>query len=181
MADLVQPAHPLKEQWQGLAGTRDAGVRLRLPEWNCLFQVLAFAGRATAVSEVLAKLGSAQAISVRDSLPGEWLVLCEKDLENTLADAFGNDAATIDQSHGRIGVVLEGPGVRPLLAKGTAVDLHSDAFAAGLSVNTMFGHFAVHLTRTGNDTFELIVARSFADAFFEMLIETGSEFDLTAG
>ncbi|MNL70924.1 Sarcosine oxidase, gamma subunit family [compost metagenome] len=74
---------------------------------------------------------------------------------------------------------LSGPGARPILAKGIGVDLHPAAFALGGSTNVLCGHIAINLARTGEDTFELIVSRSFAESLFDDLMTMGRAFDLS--
>ena len=62
-----------------------------------------------------------------------------------------------------------------MLAKGTPVDLHKDEFPIGKSAVTQMAHVGVHLTRTGEDTFELSVFRGFAESFWEWLAQQAEE------
>ena len=66
--------------------------------------------------------------------------------------------------------------IRAVLAKGTPVDLHDDEFAVGRSAVTQMAHVGVHLTRTGEDGFELSVFRGFSESFWEWLTEQAEEF-----
>jgi methylglutamate dehydrogenase subunit D len=85
-------------------------------------------------------------------------------------------ASCSDQSHGRIVLRIAGPKARPLLAKGTPVDLHPSVFGPGKSAVTQMAHVGVHLVQTGRDEFELSVFRGFAESFWEWLTEQAEEF-----
>ena len=63
-----------------------------------------------------------------------------------------------------------------MLAKGTPVDLHKSEFLIGKSAVTQMAHVGVHLTRTGEDAFELSVFRGFAESFWEWLAQQAEEF-----
>ena len=94
--------------------------------------------------------------------------------------ALAETAYIFDQSDGRVVMRLSGPNVRRILAKGVAVDLHPSVFAIGTSSNVLCGHISVNLARTGENEFELIVMRSFAETLFDDLRLMGREFDLSA-
>lgn len=100
----------------------------------------------------------------------------EGHLYRELQKTCGGIAALSDQSHGRVIVSVSGPKVRQVLAKGTPVDLHKDEFAIGRSAVTQMAHVGVHLTRVGEDTFELSVFRGFAESFWEWLTTQSEEF-----
>lgn len=144
-----------------------------------IFSVLAHRG-----SEVLVRgaLKSIDGIEVRDCAPGEWLVASTASgaavVENLLGEIVAGSA--VDQSDGRVLLRIAGPNVRKILAKCVAVDLHSDAFPIGASANMLCCHVAANLARTGADTFEITVPRSFAGSVFEEMMEMGREFALTA-
>jgi len=100
----------------------------------------------------------------------------EAALYRELKQALGDSASVIDQSHGRVILRIAGPKARAVLAKGTPVDLYTDQFAMGQSAVTQMAHVGVHLTRTGEDAFELSVFRGFAESFWEWLTEQSEEF-----
>ena len=85
-------------------------------------------------------------------------------------------ASVSDQSHGRVILRVAGPKARAVLAKGTPVDLHQDAFAIGSSALTQMAHVGVHLTRAGEDAFELSVFRGFSANFWDWLTDMSEEF-----
>ncbi|MBB4188224.1 sarcosine oxidase subunit gamma [Sinorhizobium terangae] len=143
--------------------------------------VLAIAGEEDAVEKLLS---SATEFAVRFSAPGEWLVVSENDtpeaLQRRLDALCSGRAHIVDQSDARVLLRLSGPSVRRILAKGIGLDLHPAAFETGTSANALCGHIAVNLARTGQDAFELIAPRSYAESLFDDLMTMGREHDLTA-
>lgn len=107
---------------------------------------------------------------LRPAAPGQWFLVGDAPLADAdlaaLADRLP-DVAISDQSHGRVQIATSGPSVCAMLAKGTAVDL--ERMAVGASATTMIGPLGVHLTRTSETAFELLVLRSFADALWHDL------------
>jgi methylglutamate dehydrogenase subunit D len=97
-------------------------------------------------------------------------------LYGELRGRFAGMASVSDQSHGRIIIRIAGSKSRKVLAKGTAVDLHADEFPIGQSALTQMAHVGVHLTRTGENAFELSVFRGFAESFWEWLTQQAEEF-----
>ena len=78
--------------------------------------------------------------------------------------------------HGRVIIRLVGPRARAVLAKGTPVDLHPDAFPVGKSALTQMAHVGVHLTRVGADSYDVSVFRGFSESFWEWITEQAEEF-----
>jgi methylglutamate dehydrogenase subunit D len=97
-------------------------------------------------------------------------------LYRELANTLKAVATISDQSHGRIIIRIAGAKSRQTLAKGTPVDLHTDEFPIGKSAVTQMSHVGVHLTRTGEDVFEISVFRGFAKSFWEWLTQQAGEF-----
>lgn len=144
-----------------------------------IFSVLAHRGSEVSVE---AALKSVEDVQLRNCAPGEWQVVSTASgaavVENLLGEIA--EASAVDQSDGRVLLRVYGPNVRKILAKCVAVDLHADAFSIGASANTLCCHVAANLARTGAETFEIIVPRSFAGSVFEEMMEMGREFALTA-
>ncbi len=147
-----------------------------------VFSVLAHPGHEADIDEALTNL---EDVHLRLCGPGEWLVVSETVSADTiarqLADLGARRASFVDQSDGRVVLRLHGTKVRAILAKCTAVDLHADLFEIGHSTNCQICHVAANLARTGQDSFEIIVMRSFAGFLFDEVREMGREFALTAG
>lgn len=114
---------------------------------------------------------------LRPAGPGQWFAVGDAPLtEADLAALAARlpDVALSDQSHGRVRVAVAGPQAVAMLAKGTAVDL--ERMEVGRSVTTLIGPLGVHLTRTGEMAFELMVLRSFAAALWHDLEAMAAEY-----
>lgn len=172
--------HALEQKLRG-APAPSAADHLMVGHWRAVATVLARAGQEEAVQQAI---DSVAELSPRFSAPGEWLVVSEIEapsgLVRRLEELCGEAAYVIDQSDGRVLFRLAGPNVRRILAKGIGLDLHPAAFSLGGSASVLCGHIPVNLARTGEDAFELIVPRSFAESLFDDLMRMGRAFDLTA-
>jgi heterotetrameric sarcosine oxidase gamma subunit len=146
---------------------------LELVEGCGIYSVLAFKGQADAVE---AALNALSGVNLRKVGPGEWLAV-------TAERGAGLDeiagAMVVDQSHGRALFRLKGPQAVRILMKGVGVDLPGGALPVGASAMMAFQHLTVNLARTGDDAFELIVLRSFAESLHHDLRLAGREFSLS--
>lgn len=107
--------------------------------------------------------------------PGRWLIAStETGLAVRLATEHP-DAAVNDISSSRTCILLSGPKARTVLAAGCSMDLHPSVFKAGDSATTLIGQFTVTLKATGDDSFEIFVARGFAQSFIEWLNGVAAE------
>jgi methylglutamate dehydrogenase subunit D len=175
------------------------GVSLRFCRMGSIVAVIARKGSAQALAEVLGQrfglelpgpgLSFAQdGLALRWAGPEQWFALADgggdgalyQDLAaalyQDLGAALADTAAVVDQSHGRVAIVIAGPKARAVLAKGTAVDLHPSRFRPGQVAMTQMAHVGVHLTQTRPDVFELLVFRSFAESLFEFLTAMAAEY-----
>ncbi|MGO7205767.1 sarcosine oxidase subunit gamma [Rhizobium ruizarguesonis] len=159
-----------------LAGTAynsisEAGVRLEaLPEGHLLHVLGAI--EPTVLAAELVKAGFAKS-SIRQASFRQWFVAGDEPLVSASLDALvaalSGKAFVMDQSHGRVRIGVSGRSSRALLSRGTAVDLDPSVFPDGHSAMTMVGHLSVQIVRTGNDSFELTVLRSFAESLWDDL------------
>ncbi|WP_438752470.1 sarcosine oxidase subunit gamma [Pararhizobium sp. O133] len=164
----------------------DPGIRavdhLEVPGSVAISTVMAADGGDAFVAAALAAGGD---LSVRFTAPGEWLALSLTDtpevLQRNLSLLLADAAYIFDQSDGRVLLRLSGPNVRRILAKGVGTDLHPGVFEVGTSSNVLYGHISVNLARVGENEFEMIVMRSFAESLFDDLKLMGREFDLSVG
>lgn len=120
----------------------------------------------------LAALSDGAPHAVRRLAPGQWLIVGDAPLDPAEMRArlgAASGLALSDQSHGRVRIALTGPRARFLLAKGSAVDFSAAAFPLGHGTPTLFNHVGIHVTRTDEDRFELLVLRSFAQSLWEEL------------
>lgn len=138
--------------------------------------------RALPEGHVVLLLGQAGADApdipgLRPAGPAQWFMVGDQALSHGelagLADRLG-DMAVSDQSHGRVRIAVEGGKAADMLAKGTAVDLQR--LGVGASATTLVGPLGVHLTRTGEAAFELMVLRSFAAALWHDLEAMAAEY-----
>ncbi|WP_037076793.1 sarcosine oxidase subunit gamma [Neorhizobium vignae] len=145
-----------------------------------IFSVLAHAGQETAVAEAL---WNAEDVAPRFCGPSEWLAVSRTVGAETVAGMLSAiaGASVVDQSDGRALMEISGPSVRKILGRCVAVDLHPEVFEQGHSAAMLCCHATANVARTGADTFEIIVPRSFAGSVFEELMEMGREHGLTRG
>lgn len=147
------------------------GVFLSVAAARSLVLAIARKGKEKALDAELLGLKGAD---VRWAGPDHYFVLGLPCAE--LAKKLEGIGSCSGQSHGRVIIRIAGPKARAVLAKGTPVDLHPDVFPKGRSAMTQMAHVGVHLTRTGDDTFELAVFRGFAESFWEWLTSQAAEF-----
>lgn len=129
------------------------------------------------VLQLLARAGApAPAIAgLRPAGPGQWFLVGDGPLAPEALAADLPDVAVCDQSHGRVRIAVQGPDAQELLARGTGLDLAG--FEHGRSAATLLGPIGVHLTRTGEEAFELLVLRSFAEALMHDLQAMAAEYE----
>jgi sarcosine oxidase subunit gamma len=118
--------------------------------------------------------------------PDQWLVTCPArdvpGLIDSLREALaGVHAAITDISDGRVAFRLAGPSARAVLAKGCPVDLHPRAFPPGRCAQSLLAKASVliHLVADGPEpgpSFEIYVARSFAQYLWTWLEDAGREY-----
>ncbi|EJT06194.1 sarcosine oxidase subunit gamma family protein [Rhizobium sp. CCGE 510] len=169
MADL--PKHRPVLARAAYAGISEAGVRLEALAEGHLLHVLGTIEPAALAAE-LVKAGFTNS-SIRKAGFRQWFVAGDEPLApaglDALTAALAGKAVVMDQSHGRVRIGVSGRSSRSLLSKGTAVDLDPAIFPEGHSAMTMVGHLSVQIVRTGDDSFELTVLRSFAESLWDEL------------
>ncbi|MDB5444725.1 MAG: sarcosine oxidase gamma subunit [Phenylobacterium sp.] len=158
-------------QIASVVARKEAGAALgaRLAE---AFGVQPPAGPARCGTDALAWLGVG---------PGRWLAVADGsgDLAGRLTQELGGLASVCDQSDGYAVVEVAGPAARRALAKGVALDLHPDVFAADAVAVTQIAHIGTVLWRTQDgERFRLAVFRSMAASFWRWLGHSAAEFGL---
>lgn len=141
--------------------------------------VLQLLGKPGVFAEADAKgaLATDGSMSLRPAGPGQWFLVSDTAADiDGIARSLADKAYVVDQTCGRSRIRLSGPAVRQALAKGTGVDLHPDMFPIGQAAMTLIGHIGVNLARTGEDTFELLVLRGFAESLWHELKVMSAEF-----
>ncbi|RUW96766.1 sarcosine oxidase subunit gamma [Mesorhizobium sp. M8A.F.Ca.ET.059.01.1.1] len=128
----------------------------------------------------LAPLSDGSAHAVRFAGPGQWYIVGDGMISHAeltaLSEALKPDGFGIDQSQGRVRILAKGLMVERVLAKGTGVDLSLAAFPVGHSTTTLIGHIAAHVTRTGENAFEIMVLRGFAESLWDDLARMCAEY-----
>jgi sarcosine oxidase subunit gamma len=111
---------------------------------------------------------------------GQWLAMAGEDgaaFERRLRNALGNLASVTDQSDGRTIIRVAGPRARDALVKGVQIDLHPSVFRSGDAAATTVAYIGVHFWQVDDaPTYEFLVPRSFAVAFWQWLTESAAEF-----
>ena len=159
------------------ASVATPGLTLAIAHPLSIVQVISRRGAATKVADTLATLKS---VRVMQAGPEQHYVQAtgkvESALHTELKTKLGAYASVVDQSHGRVVIVLDGPKSRAVLAKGTPVDFHADHFKHGQSAQTQMAHVGVHITRTGAEEFEISVFRGFSESLWQWLCSQAAEF-----
>ncbi|MNF77716.1 Sarcosine oxidase, gamma subunit family [compost metagenome] len=115
--------------------------------------------------------------------PDEWLLIVpggsEFAVEQKLRAALeGQHVAVVNVSGGQTLVELSGPKVREMLMKSSIYDVHPSNFPVGKAVGTVFAKSQLVIRHTGEDTWELVVRRSFADYIWLWLQDASAEYGL---
>ncbi len=113
--------------------------------------------------------------------PDEWLIQSTQDmaadLERKFREALGSQHyAVVDVSSGYTVIDIEGANVRAVLAGGCPLDLHPRAFVEGQCAQTHFFKAGITLCRNGDDRFQVIVRRSFAEYGCLMLLDAAQPY-----
>ena len=115
--------------------------------------------------------------------PDEWLLIVptgeEFAAEQKLREALGDlHIQIVNVSGGQQILELSGPNVRDVLMKSTSYDVHPDNFPVGKAVGTVFAKSQLVIRHTAEDTWELLIRRSFSDYFWLWLQDASAEYGL---
>lgn len=121
-------------------------------------------------------------IAVRWLSPDEWLVTLPAGqvyaLEQALRAEASGHFSVVNVSGGQTLLQLSGPRALDVLKKSTPLDLHPREFPVGKVAGSVFAKSSVFLRRTGEESWELVVRRSFADYIWLWLQDAGREYGL---
>lgn len=121
--------------------------------------------------------------SVRWISPDEWLLIVPGSeafsLEKRLRDVMGGHFSIANVSGGQTMLVLAGNDAINVLKKSTGYDLRDSNFPEGKVVTTVFAKTQAVIRRTGQQKWELVVRRSFADYVWLWLQDASAEYGLT--
>ena len=115
--------------------------------------------------------------------PDEWLLVVpggtEFEVEKKLREALdGQHIQVVNVSGGQTIVELTGAKVRELLKKSTSYDVHPSNFPVGKAVGTVFAKSQLVIRHTAEDTWELLIRRSFSDYYWLWLQDAAAEYGL---
>ena len=115
--------------------------------------------------------------------PDEWLLIVpggqEFAVEQALRAALaGLQISVVNVSGGQQLLELSGPKVREVLMKSTSYDVHPDNFPVGKAVGTVFAKSQLVIRHTAEDTWELLIRRSFSDYWWLWLQDAAAEYGL---
>ena len=116
--------------------------------------------------------------------PDEWLLIVpggqEFAVEHALRAALaGLHISVVNVSGGQQLLELSGPKVREVLMKSTSYDVHPDNFPVGKAVGTVFAKSQLVIRHTAEDTWELLIRRSFSDYWWLWLQDASAEYGLS--
>lgn len=117
--------------------------------------------------------------------PDEWLLTGPGDqaftMEMALREQLDGHYAVINLSGGQTLLRLSGPKARLVLMKSCPYDVHDRNFPVGKIVTTVLAKSQATIRRVGNEDWELVVRRSFADYVWRWLVDAGQEYRLSLG
>ena len=121
------------------------------------------------------------AVTFAGTGPDQWIASAEgSDAAGFAAKVrarIGPFAAVSDQSDARLVLLLSGPRVRDVLAKGVPVDLHPKAFKPGDVATTPVAYIGVQIDMLDDaPTYQLSTPRSTAGSFWSWLTASAAEF-----
>lgn len=128
------------------------------------------------------QMASLGGLSIRWISPDEWLVVAPQtagfELEQALINTLQGHCAIVNVTGGQTLLRLSGSDVTKVLQKSVPLDIHPRSFAVGKVVTTLFAKTQAVISRHGEDQWELVIRRSFADYVWLWLQDSCAEFDL---
>jgi heterotetrameric sarcosine oxidase gamma subunit len=111
--------------------------------------------------------------------PNRWLFVEPevRDLSTILKSELNEiNPAIIDLSHARSCIQLSGNKIREVLMKGAAIDWHPESFLKNQCAQTKFFNLPALIDCKENDSFDVFVARGFAQNLWGWIKESAEEF-----
>ncbi|GGJ83024.1 sarcosine oxidase subunit gamma [Pseudomonas matsuisoli] len=194
--DSVKAESPLHHAgFNELAGKGKSGAGVTLREKKLLAHLtLRGDSRDPAFAEGVhnalgLELPAALSLSTRDHVslqwigPDEFLLIAPRGeefaIEQKLRLALGEQhIQVVNVSGGQTILELSGPKARDVLMKSTSYDVHPNTFPVGKAVGSVFAKTQLYIRHTGDDTYELLVRRSFADYIWAWLQDASGEYGL---
>lgn len=111
--------------------------------------------------------------------PDRWLIVEKesRDLNALISKTVSPEMAAItDQSHSRCVIRLSGKDVRNVLRKGCTLDMDSTHFKTSEARITSLFHMNGLIHCLSENNFDIYVARSFGESFFEVITHAAAEY-----
>ena len=99
-----------------------------------------------------------------------------RDLSDALSHLDSARAPTLDLSHSRWLIRVEGPAAEDLLARLAPIDFDAAAFAAGGFAQTAIHRVAVLIYRPGPESFEIYAPVTWAASLWRFICDTAAPF-----
>ncbi|MEX3009737.1 sarcosine oxidase subunit gamma [Hoeflea sp. TYP-13] len=133
---------------------------------------------ASAYKAELPRVGTSTVSGVDDTRflglqPGQMFAMFAHDGDRAVefvSKKLGENGYYTDQSDSWVFIQLSGTAARTALERICPIDIHADAFPIGAVTRTVMEHLGTIITRTGEDTFVLISARSSAKSFLHAVL-----------
>jgi len=115
--------------------------------------------------------------------PDEWLIISSGDMiydiELALREKLDGHFSIVNQSSGQTIIQLSGINAADVLKKSTSLDVHPKEFPVGKVAASHLAKSSALFYHSGENQWQLVVRRSFADYIWRWLADAGKEFGLT--
>ena len=127
--------------------------------------------------------GKPEGVHVLGLGPDEWLIITptdeEANLQANLRKAVADFHAAVTLTGESMTVIrLAGAHARDTLAKGCPVDMHPRVFGPGQCAQTILARADMTIHQTADDTYDIIVRRSFAEYVWTWLEDAAREYGI---
>jgi len=121
-------------------------------------------------------------VVVRWISPDEWLItvpgLQAFDIETAFQQNMTGHYQVVNVSGGQTLVTLSGKHAKDVIKKSSPIDLHPSEFPVGKVVTSVFAKSSAVIRRSGEETFELVIRRSFSDYLWLWIQDASREYGL---
>ena len=196
MSEVLTPSSPLSQLMaHGTHATAGGatGVSISEPRAVAQIQVISRKGKAAeAARSISTFLGRKDVLAPSEGAERNNLLICAtgplehwvfaegrgpSDAMNELHGIAGASASLFDQSAGRCVIRLAGSHAADVLAKGTSLDLQSEALRAPGASHSVIEHIPALVVRRGDPAcYDISVPRSYAGSFIAWLGEAALEY-----
>ncbi len=110
--------------------------------------------------------------------PDEFWIWCDEaalfELEQAFLQRYSGHCALVNNTGGFTRIALTGPGAETVLMKSVPYPVYADAFPVGKVVGTVFAKSQAVICRRGEQHWEVVARRSFADYIWRWLVDAAS-------